>query len=345
LDENKGLIAAGAGLVWRRKRILWWVFAVNVVLGAMGTVEAHRTLRDAIGHSLVGKMWYKGFDLPSFFTELLGSRVDLLRSMTNSAIFALLFFLFMLFVGGGILTAYREDRRLTTEEFFGESGAFFWRFVRLMLFSLIPLAVIGFLLGGLHKLVDFVDDRATADQISFYVHVGGMLILGLLALAVRLWFDIAQTRAVVQGERKMRRNMWRALGLTRRNLGRLLLTYVAIGLVGWIVALVGIVVWSKLPPTAVPVTFLLLEIIVLAQIWTRLWQRASAMVWYKRHAELVPADVVDYTTPAPVEVVEYPLASWMPPASGDPQPVPPAAAAEPATAPNREPDPLPPADD
>jgi hypothetical protein len=137
--------------------------------------------------------------------------------------------------------------------------------------------------------------------------------------------------------------MWRALGITRRNLGRLFWTYFAIGLVSAIVLVVGVLIWSKLPRTAVPATFVLLEIIVLAQIWTRLWQRASAMTWYKRHAELVPADVVDYTTPAPVEVVEYPIGSWTPPANSEPQPA--ARAAEPVSPPNREPDPLPPADD
>jgi len=37
---------------------------------------------------------------------------------------------------------------------------------------------------------------------------------------------------------------------------------------------------------------------------TRLWQRASTVTWYQRHAEVVPSDAVDYTTPAPVELVE-----------------------------------------
>ena len=53
----------------------------------------------------------------------------------------------MLFVTGGILTVYREDRKLKTGEFFGASGAFFWRFVRLALLSLIPFAILGWPLG------------------------------------------------------------------------------------------------------------------------------------------------------------------------------------------------------
>ncbi len=48
---------------------------------------------------------------------------------------------------------------------------------------------------------------------------------------------------------------------------------------------------------------------MLAQVMTRMWQLSSAMTWYKRHAEMVPADVVDYTTPHPEEVVDAPLPS------------------------------------
>ena len=56
--------------------------------------------------------------------------------------FAFVFFVFMLFVTGGILESYRQDRRLTTGEFFAASGAFFWRFVRLALLSIIPFVIV-----------------------------------------------------------------------------------------------------------------------------------------------------------------------------------------------------------
>ena len=48
----------------------------------------------------------------------------------------------MLFVSGGILESYREDRRLTAGEFFAASGAFFWRFVRLALLSIVPFVIV-----------------------------------------------------------------------------------------------------------------------------------------------------------------------------------------------------------
>ena len=55
------------------------------------------------------------------------------------------------------------------------------------------------------------------------------------------------------------------------------------------------------------------------QLASRLWQRASAVTWYKRHAALFPTGMVDFTTPAPVEVVETIPAQLEPAVAASPQ--------------------------
>lgn len=62
-DNEKGSVGAGFSLLWRRQGVLWWLFVVNFLCGAMGTVTAVRTLRHALGHSLAGQPLTKGFDL------------------------------------------------------------------------------------------------------------------------------------------------------------------------------------------------------------------------------------------------------------------------------------------
>jgi hypothetical protein len=227
-----------------------------------------------------------------------------MHSSTTSYIFAFVFFLFMLFVSGGILETYHQDRKLTTGDFFAASGAFFWRFVRLMLLSLVPFVAVVIVHGVLDKLADYVGDRAIADQVGIYLSWFAIAVFVLLALVVRLWFDIAQVRTVAQNERRMWRNTWKAFHIIFRQLPSLFWMYFRISLFGWATLAIGLVIWAKLPPTATPVTFVLLELILLAQLATRFWQLASAMTWYQRHAEVVPADAVDYTTPQPQEIAE-----------------------------------------
>ena len=125
-DENKGLVAAGASLVWRRQRVLWWVFAVNLAIGLLGAAGARGQLNKLLEHSLAGEGLSKGFDF-GMFLELIGRpNADLMRSSGSSFLFSLLFPLFMIFVAGGILAVYRDNRKFTAGDFFAASGAFFW---------------------------------------------------------------------------------------------------------------------------------------------------------------------------------------------------------------------------
>jgi hypothetical protein len=178
--------------------------------------------------------------------------------------------------------------------------------------------------SGLHKLADHIGDRAMADEVGIFLSLAALIIFLLLLLWVRLWFDIAQVRAVVQNERRMWRNLWRSWRITWHDLGSLFWMYFAISLLALIVMAVCLVLWSKVPSTAIPITFLLLELIIFTQLASRLWQLASAMSWYQQHAELFPADRVDYTTPHPEEVVEA-EPSLPPPADPGPE-LPPADA-------------------
>ena len=301
-DEQKGVVAAGFSLLWRRQGVLWWVFVVNLVCGALGALPALLRLSHALNHSLAAEKLSNGFDMAMFGELVRLPDVSIWRYTTSSWIFAFLFLLFMLYVTGGILESYRQDRKLNTGEFFAASGAFFWRFVRLLLLSIIPFVVVTMIYHGLDKLADHIGDRAIADQVGIFLGWASMLVFLLLALAVRLWFDIAQVRAVALNERGMWRNLWKSWRVTIHGFGRLYRMYICIGFVFWVVLVIGLVIWAHLPPTATPLSFLLLELMMLAQLATRLWQLASATTWYNRDAEVIPA--APYAMPAPQEVVE-----------------------------------------
>ena len=305
-EEPKNALAAGFGLLWRRQGALWWIFVVNLVCGGLGTAPAMLQLHNALSHNLAGQKLTRGFDMGVFAELFRLPHVDIMREATGSYVFTFVFFVFMLFVTGGILETYRQDRKLNTGDFFAASGAFFWRFVRLLLLSIIPFVVVGIIYHLLNRMADRVGDRAIADQVGIFLSWGATLVFLLLALWVRLWFDIAQVRAVAQNERRMWRNLWRSWRITWHELGRLFGMYFLIALLAWITLLIGLTIWAHLPPTATPLTFLILELIILAQLTTRLWQLASATSWYRQHAEMVPADTVDYTTPHPEEVTETP---------------------------------------
>lgn len=322
-DEQKGVVAAGFSLMWRRQGVLWWVFVVNFVCGGLGALSAMVALSRALGHSLAGEKLTKGFDLGMLNELMRLPYINLMRNTVTIYIMAFLFLVFMVFVSGGILETYREDRRLTAGEFFAASGAFFWRFFRLALLSIVPFIVVSMIYQGLSKAADHFGDRAIADQVGIFLGLAAFVIFMLLALWVRLWFDIAQVRAVVMNERGMWRNTWRAWRITWRSLRHLYRVYICISLVAWVTLAIGVVIWAHLPPSTTGLTFLVLELIVFAQLLTRLWQLSSAVTWYQRHPEPVP--VVEIVEVTPLETPETVIPEPLPPGTPDPE-LPPADA-------------------
>ncbi len=303
---TKGSVGKGWSLVWRHQKILWWVFFINLLTAYVATLGPRQVFSGVLDHSLKSETLARGFDVPAFLELISKPEIALGPLVRASYVMSLVFFVFMLFITGGILVTYREDRKLSMGEFFEASGAYFWRMVRLVLMSLVPFALIAALITVVYGISSTLSDNAQNPKLGFYFIVGGYAICLMLVLIVRLWFDVAQVRAVAQAERGMFRNLLRSFAITMHDLPRLFWMYFRISLFGWVVLALGMYGWTRLTGNHVSRVFLLFEIVLLAQLLTRLWQRAASVAWYGDYAELHPSAAVEFTTPEPAQLLEPP---------------------------------------
>jgi hypothetical protein len=289
MPHPPNILTEGARRVWRYQRVLWWFFIVNLILAAFGAIPMATRVGVVADHSLHSQSLYQGFDLTAFF-ELAGNpEVGMWSKFSGSILFALIFFVFALFLTGGILEAYRTPRRLPASEFFQACGTYFWRWVRLLIFLLIVLAPIAILASGVDKWAETLSSNSPSEKLGFWVEFGGLLFVLFLAMSVRLWFDMAQVRAVAEQETAMRRTVVRAFKLTLRHFGPLFWIYFRISLLAWLGLALALWLWVRIPPQDVGVTFLLFELTLTWWTGIRLWQRASETVWYERWMEAHPA--------------------------------------------------------
>lgn len=311
VNDDDGVLRRGFSLVVRHQRILWWVFAVNFILGGLGASGAARALAAALHHSLAGERLTIHFDLGMFAELVSQPDVKLFSHSGGVLLFACLYFLFLLFITPGIIAAYLgnrrlaagefsaffEEQRLTTGEFFEAIGTFFWAFVRLALWSLIPFTLLNLLYEGVHGAANYIGDRAVADQTGFYILFIGSIPVLLLFVWVRLWFDLAQVRTVSLNELRTRRDVAQTFRLVLRRTWGVYWSYIVIFILTNAVTALALLLWTKVPGRAVPVTFLLLELIMLAHIFGRLWMKACATAWYR----LNPEPIVPPAEPMPFE--------------------------------------------
>lgn len=281
--KEPGIVMGGWRLLWRRQSILWWVYAVNLILAGFATLPVVLRLSSVLNSSLAAHRLYHGFDLPTFLELASHPDVALAAQVPGSVLFAVVFFVFMLFLTGGILASYRQEQKPSRGEFFRACGAFFWRFVRLLIFMAIIVGLILLVGNRVRHWSNTLAAESAIERLGFWVELSGSLVVLFVLMCVRLWFDMAQVRAVAEDEHKMRRTMLTAFKFTVGNFGTLFWMYLRISLVAWAGSLVVFWVWLRfVRPEWVWLSFLLQQVVILLWLGTRLWLRASETLWYRR---------------------------------------------------------------
>jgi hypothetical protein len=191
---------------------------------------------------------------------------------------ALVFVVYLLFIDGGVITVFLDDRKLGRGEFFENAGLFFWRMVRLALYSVLPFGLLTAAGVGIASYAGKLAGEAPQDRLEFFVYVAIKLVFLVASLFVRMWFDVAQARVVRDNESGVLRVLLRGLGPAFRS-GRLFAKYIGIGLFAAAAFGLGVGVWFYLPHGATGASFLVLELVTMTQIASRLWLKAASARW------------------------------------------------------------------
>jgi len=302
-DGKANVMREGARLLWRRQRVLWWLYGINLLLGLIGTLPTVGNVGGVLNHSIAAEHLLKGFDL-SFYFELADQPNHPLSAGAPASVFlAVIFAVLVLLFEGGILEAYRRDSRLTTSEFFEASGRMFWRFVRLLTCMLILFVPVGIIASNVRDWSDKLGSDTARAMTGFWVEVASLLLVLFLMMAVRLWFDMAQVRTVAADERVMRRTLAGAFNVTWANFRILFGIYARISLVAWAFLAGAFWVWIRLVrPEWTVASFLLGQAVLLVWLGTRLWQRASETLWYQQHRPAPPPPWETWSAPEPLKV-------------------------------------------
>lgn len=293
-----GLLVAGWNRLRQSHKALWWVYAVNLVLSLFSAVGFGLRISRVLDHSTASARLVTGMNL-GYLIELATHRDVQPAIAFNSTLAAsALFFLFTLFALGGILQSYARERHLVPGEFFQAAGSFFWRFVRLLIWTVVFLISVGIIYALFVALITRAFASSSHPTMEFWLRLIVCAVIWIILAIIRLCFDLAQVRTVIEDRRGMTRVLAECIRLTRRHLRQLFPVYFAISLVGWIGTALAFWCWLKLaPPENTLLMFVLGQFVVLLWITTRLWQRAAEVTWFQRYRQSQLA----LALPAPIE--------------------------------------------
>src|ERR1700678_2463256 len=282
---ESGTFFGGAALVWRWQRLVWWIFAINLILAFFATHGMVDKLTPALGNSAASQYFVRGFDVSQ--AAALMSQPDSPLEFQGPTVvhFSVVFMILMLFFTGGILATYVRDERPRSGFFFEACGYHFWRFFRLLIYMLIVFLPVGGLVALASVIYNRIDERSISPFPAVHFFEAAAIAILFLMIVIRIWFDMAQVIAVADDEKRMHKALRRAFGLLRHNFFSLLWLYLRVSIIAIVIVGLCLRLWMLgLKPESTLTAFLLSQFMLLIWIATRLWQRASEALWYDRHA-------------------------------------------------------------
>jgi hypothetical protein len=280
-------IGAGIGNTFRKRRILFYLWAVNVAFALAVAFPVLALIQKELGHSLLGS-GVRVFDI-TWLGEMVfkyGSALPAIAA--GMALPALLFVLFYIFLNGGIIGRLLDrEGPVTLAAFLADCGRYAGRFFRLFLISLLFYAV---LFGGLLSLLSaglkpWVESARTEWPLLILSNV--RLLIGLLLLSVvHMVFDYARIVAVADEERRAFRALRLALGFLKKRFFRAWGLYLLVVLAILAGAALDLIVsgWIGDASTlALVLSLFWMQVMVVYRVWTKVLFFSAQAEFYRMH--------------------------------------------------------------
>ncbi|HHL71665.1 MAG TPA: hypothetical protein ENJ29_04050 [Bacteroidetes bacterium] len=282
-------IKTGVAVVLRNKKMVALFYFSNLLIGFLFILPFRAALSQFLGSSRMAENLHHFIDL-TFLAEFFKTNGAVMGQLgLNLSVLAPLYFLLMLFLSGGAFALFVRGGGWP-EQFWANSAAFFWRFVRLFLWSL-PVLSLVFVLPWLGSLVQkLIHGDDPYQWVGYYWARVKIILAGLATLYYHLVFDYARIIAVSGDERNMRKTITAALRFVHSRLfstAGISLVYFSAGIAGMAIYYFTTHAFDGNSTLVVTALFLLSQAYIIFRTLIKLGLYAAESSFYS--AALVPA--------------------------------------------------------
>lgn len=297
-------------------RLLVFLYLFNVLFATTVTLAFRVTVGNAMGNSMSYEALLRDFDFTVFddFMHYFGDRIAPLAAAAG--FLYLLYTLFGVFFGGGILALLHGDRRFEMAFFFEQCGTYFFRFLRIFFLLALVSLVVGGVLGAILLVIyTAATSDPTSEQTYVVWGVSLLLVFIMVQLILVMIADYARVDTFVNDHSKMRKVFWNATRFVFRNFGKTFGLQVALLVVAALIVSAYLLVEHEvgmISPSTILFMFLIQQATVLGKIWTRVATFGGQLALFKgltepRAVEVPPALPVATTVQPPAPEVPSPL--------------------------------------
>lgn len=275
--EHGIIFLAGFRLLLSNKRVLLWSYVALLFVGLVSGAFTHARIGAFLDHSLAAQKLAGGIDTAYYAELVMHANEHNPGTGPVTAALTLLAVLLSFFFAAGTIYVFLSGDEPRLAVILGSGVEYFWRFFRLLLFAMIIAGPTLGLLGWLRSIyLEQADKRFV--EAPYYLRSGLTLaVLLVVAVILRIWFDLAEVYVVklgIEGDRRVRRSLGPSLRVFRRNFVPVVLSYFAAGAVGWLAFAFFLWIWAagQTSHLILPV-FFLSQIALVFLLASRIWQR------------------------------------------------------------------------
>ncbi len=281
------LFSRGLDLTLRKHPLAFRLWAVNFLFALLIAAPAAFLLIGHAGHSLSAGSVLNKLDV-HWLTDLSSRFLDAAPAVVGLLIAAAcLYLLLAVFLNGAIIGSLnRPGARTTLAGFFHDGGLYFWRFFRLLLFSIpVYLLALAIFFPLLRILLQLLQRRATTEWPVLVAGNIRILFLLLLLGLVSMFFDYVKIGLATSGRQSVLKEAWLTLKFLRGRFFRAWGLYLLAGLAFILLTLFYLEVARLLPkgrPWLVLVFFLWQQLYILGRQASRVLFFATELEFTKQ---------------------------------------------------------------
>ncbi len=272
------LLAQGFQLVLRNWPCVVWVYAVNLLFALLAAVPFATGLGSYLDHSLAARKIAGTIDIASI-TELalhLRDTSFFPMAMHTAGWLGLFQMLALFFLFAGSMFVFVAAEPPLFSVLLRGGVAYFWRFVRAALLAGgISAIIVSVLLAIRAGLMARADAVYVGRRMFVFASIGLFVVL-LVALLLRLWWDLVEVyivRNAMDGERKVHLALLPAFRLLFRHFFRAFGSFLLVGIAGVTALALCLALWKALPARQVWIAALLTQLGLFLLLASRFWQR------------------------------------------------------------------------
>ena len=312
MARRRSILWNGLMLLAKLPGTLLWTFALNLGLALVFSLRLKAQLSSILDHSLAAERLNSAFDLGTLLgvVHRLGYMAP---SSGATAYLGLPLYLLGYFIlVPGSLFCFRSEAPPRLSILVSSGIAYFWRFVRITLLTLIVSAIVLGPLIALQNAWSAQVDETVVGLPAVLRDLAGVAIIVLVAALLRLYFDLVEVYTVQLGDqyledgqqdRRVRRVLVPAMRTLWHNLPRAYFSFLFLTLLGVAATVAtGYVSMHMLAQPRVWPTFLLAQAGLLGMMATRFWQRTAETTLANDYPLLQPTAAAEDLVAEPAEI-------------------------------------------